>query len=111
MGLALLSNMGGFEEARMLVEVRIYPDGKNPASDPGVENIRRLIETSRNSFCLTPSRAWIEGDRGEIMTLLQRCHGQAHSLSIRVLATSYDGRNRQDSPVRLGTEAMLTSSA
>ena len=79
----------------MLVEVKISPEGKDPAISKGIADIRRLIENSRSPFCLPPSRVWIEGDRGEVISLLKRCHIQAHSLSIRLLSTSYAGRNRQ----------------
>jgi len=81
----------------MLVEVRISPVGKDSACGEGVANIRRLIENSRNAFCLTPSGAWIEGERREVVNLLQRCHSQAHSRSIRLMATSYAGRDRRAS--------------
>jgi uncharacterized protein YqgV (UPF0045/DUF77 family) len=93
----------------MLVEVKISPAGKDPAIRKGVADIRRLIENSRSPFCLTPSRVWIEGDRGEVVALLQRCHIEAHSLSIRVVATSYAGRKHQDSGERRGAEALLGS--
>ena len=79
----------------MLVEVKISPVGKDPAIGKGVADIRRLIENSRSLFCLTPSRTWIEGDRGEVVALLRRCHSHANSLSIRLMSTSYAGRNRQ----------------
>ena len=81
----------------MLVEVKFSALGKYPAAGEGIADIRRLIENSRSSSCLTPSRIWIEGDRGEVMSLLKRCHSQAASLAIRLLATSYEGRKRQDS--------------
>ena len=95
----------------MLVEVRISPVGKNPTIGEGVADIRRLIENSHRSFCLTPSRVWIEGDRGEVETLLKRCHSRAHSLSIRVLATFYAGRKQRDFGKRRGAEALLGSPA
>ena len=95
----------------MLVEVKISPLGKDSAVGNGAADIRRLIENSRSSFYLTPSRVCIEGDRSEVVSLLKRCHIQAASLSLRLLATSYDGRKRQDSGERRGAEALLKSVA
>ena len=95
----------------MLVEVKISSLGKGSAVGEGVADIRRLIENSHSSFCLTPSRVWIEGDRGEVVSLLKRCHIRAPSLSLRFVATSYDGRKRQDSRERRGAEALPKSPA
>ena len=95
----------------MLVEVRISHRAKVPAIGGGIADIRQLIESSRSSFCLTPSRVWIEGDRSEVESLLERCHSQAQSLSIRVLATSYAGRNQLGAGERRGAVAFVGSAA
>lgn len=95
----------------MLVEVKISSLEKDSPVRDRVADIRRLIESSHNSFCLTPSRVWIEGDRSEVVSLLQRCHTQAASLSLRLLAISYDGQKGQDPRGRRRTEAVVRSVA
>jgi uncharacterized protein YqgV (UPF0045/DUF77 family) len=77
----------------MVFEVKISPLGGNAGVCDGVADIRRMLQNSFSSLCVTPSRVWLEGNRSDVVTLLRRCQSQAQSLSIRVLANSFDEQN------------------
>ncbi|MBI4465748.1 MAG: MTH1187 family thiamine-binding protein [Acidobacteria bacterium] len=71
----------------MLIELNIVPLGRGLHLSQDLAEVLKVIDDSGLPYCLTPSGTCIEGEWGEVMSLVQRCHAQARTISQHVLTT------------------------
>ncbi len=87
----------------VIVELSIFPLGKGEGVSAEVARAVKLIEESGLSYGFGPMSTCIEGEWGEVMALITRCHDELRKDCSRVLvylrADSRDGENRMQSKV------------
>jgi uncharacterized protein (TIGR00106 family) len=71
----------------MLAELSIIPLGRGTHLSQDLGQILKTIDESGIRYRLTPSGTCIEGEWGEVMALVKRCHEQARIISTHVMTT------------------------
>lgn len=71
----------------MLAEFSIVPLGKDESVSQYVAECIRIVEASHLDYRLTPMGTVLEGEYGEVMSVIAECHRAVSTACPRVLTT------------------------
>jgi uncharacterized protein (TIGR00106 family) len=71
----------------MLVQFKVVPIGKGESLSPYVAECIKIVQASGIKYQLTPMATILEGDWGDVMDTIHKCHTKVRSMSHRVVTT------------------------
>lgn len=86
----------------MIVEINVIPADGNLQASNEIAEVIYLVDASGLNYQLMPAGARVEGECGQLMALVTRCHLRLHecSPSVMILIKMEDSEGMYPHPVR-----------
>jgi len=71
----------------MIAQFKVVPIGKGESLSPYVAECVRIVQASGLKYQLTPMSTILEGEWGDVMEVIGKCHSKVRSMSHRVVTS------------------------